>query len=165
MVISIEPRPWTVSGDEHVSLKETIFAQMTEAMRQKDTVRLDALRMLRAAIKNREIELREDLDDQEVVRLVGIQIKQRKEAIGQYQAGGRDDLAKKEEQELAVLAAFVPAQLSEAETRELVNAVIQELGAKDMKDMGQVMKTAIARAAGSADGKVVNQLVRERLGS
>jgi uncharacterized protein YqeY len=147
-----------------MSLKKTIIVQQTASTKARDTVRMNTLRMLRAAIKNREVELRTELDDQEVLRVIRTQIKQRKEAIRQFEDGGRDDLVNKEEQELAVLMSFMPEQLSVEAINDVVAAVIQELGAKDMKDMGRVMKTVMGQLAGSADGKLVNEMVRKHLG-
>ena len=148
-----------------MSLQETIQNQLIVATKEKDAVHVSTLRMLRAAIKNREVELQADLDDQEILRLVRTQIKQRKEAIRQFKDGGRDDLVNKEEQELAVLMSFMPEQLSVEAINDVVTAVIQELGAKDMKDMGKVMKTLMAKLAGSGDGKVVSEIVRKQLSS
>ena len=146
-----------------MSLQETIQNQLIVATKKKDAVHVGTLRMLRAAIKNRQVELQADLDDQEVLRLIRTQIKQRKEAIRQFEDGGRDDLVNKEEQELAVLMSFMPEQLSVEAINDVVAAVIQELGAKDMKDMGRVMKTVMGQLAGSADGKLVNEMVRKHL--
>lgn len=148
-----------------MSLQETILNQLVAATKEKDAVRVGTLRLLRAAIKNREVELQADLDDQEILRLIRTQIKQRKEAIRQFKDGGRDDLVNKEEQELAVLMSFMPEQLSVEAINDVVTVVIRELGAKDMKDMGKVMKTVMAKLAGSADGKVVSEIVRKQLSS
>ncbi len=148
-----------------MSLQETILNQLISATKEKDAVRVGTLRLLRAAIKNREVELQADLDDQEILRLIRSQIKQRKESIRQFKDGGRDDLVNKEEQELAILMSFMPEQLSVEAINDVVTAVIQELGAKDMKDMGKVMKTLMAKLAGSADGKVVSEIVRSQLSS
>ena len=124
---------------------------------------MNTLRMLRAAMKNREVELRAELKDAEIVRVIGSQIKQRKESIRQYEVGGRMDLAKKEEEELEILMSFMPEQISEEAVNRVVIEIIEELGAKNMKDMGMVMKAAMARLAGSADGKMVNDIVRKEL--
>jgi len=148
-----------------MSLKETILQQQTAATKAKDAVQINTLRMLRAAIKNREVELRGELEDQEVLRVVGIQIKQHRESIRQYKEGGRDDLVKKEEQELSILMSFMPEQLSEEAIAQAVTRVIEELGATDMKDIGRVMKTLMAELAGSADGKVVSEIARKQLSS
>ncbi|NVM23226.1 MAG: GatB/YqeY domain-containing protein [Desulfobacterales bacterium] len=144
-------------------LKETIDNQLVAATKEKDTVRISTLRLLRAAIKNREVELQSSLDDQEIVRLVRTQIKQRKEAIRQFKEGGRNDLADREEEELAVLMSFMPEQLSAEAIRQVVTDVIHNLGAKDMKDMGPVMKTVMGKLAGAVDGKLVNEIVRKQL--
>ena len=148
-----------------MSLKETILQQQTAATKAKDVVQINTLRMLRAAIKNREVELRGELEDQEVLRVVGTQIKQHRESIRQYKEGGRDDLVKKEEQELSILMSFMPEQLSEEAIAQAVTRVIEELGATDMKDIGRVMKTLMAELAGSADGKVVSEIARKQLSS
>jgi len=148
-----------------MSLKETILQQQTAATKAKDVVQINTLRMLRAAIKNREVELRGELEDQEVLRVVGTQIKQHRESIRQYKEGGRDDLVKKEEQELSILMSFMPEQLSEEAIAQAVTRVIKELGATDMKDVGRVMKTLMAELAGSADGKVVSEIARKQLSS
>jgi uncharacterized protein YqeY len=146
-----------------MSLQETIQNQLIVATKKKDAVHVGTLRMLRAAIKNREVELQAGLDDQEILRLIRAQIKQRKESIRQFKEGGRDDLVNKEEQELAILMSFMPEQLSVEAINDVVTAMIQELGAKDMKDMGRVMKKVMGQLAGSADGKLVNEMVRKHL--
>jgi uncharacterized protein YqeY len=148
-----------------MSLQETIQNQLIVATKERDAVRVSTLRMLRAAIKNREVELQTELDDQEVLRLIRTQIKQRKEAIRQFKEGGRDDLVNKEEQELAVLMSFMPEQLSPEAINNVITAVIQELDARDMKDMGRVMKTVMGQLADAADGKVVSEIVRSQLSS
>ncbi|UCD87662.1 MAG: GatB/YqeY domain-containing protein [Desulfobacterales bacterium] len=148
-----------------MSLKETILEQQNAATKLRDVVQINTLRMLRAAIKNREIELRAELDDREILRVIRTQIKQHKDSIHQYKEGGRHDLAKKEEQELTILGSFMPEQLSEEAITHIVRRVIQELDAKDMKDMGRVMKTLMMKLADSADGKVVSDIVRKELAS
>ena len=146
-----------------MSLKETIAQQLAGATKAKDAVRMNTLRMLRAAIKNREVEVRAELEEGEIVRVIGTQIKQRKESIRQYEEGGRTDLAKKEEAERDILMAFMPEQMSEEEVTRVVLEVIDELDAKEMKDMGRVMKAAMVKFAGSADGKMVNEIVKRKL--
>ncbi len=146
-----------------MSLKKTILQQQTAATKAKDSVRLNTLRMLRAAIKNREVELRAELDDREILRVVRTQIKQHRDSMRQYKDGGRNDLADKEEQELAILMSFMPEQASEEAIARIVVQVIEELDAKDMKDMGRVMKTLMDKLAGSADGKVVSDIVKKQL--
>jgi len=146
-----------------MSLKKTIIVQQTASTKARDTVGMNTLRMLRAAIKNREVELRTELDDQEVLRVIRTQINQHRDSIRQYKEAGRNDLEKKEEQELAILMSFMPEQLSEEAIAKMVTRVIEEVDAKDMKDMGKVMKLLMAKVAGSADGKVVSEIVRKQL--
>jgi len=146
-----------------MSLKETIAQQLAGATKSKDTVRMDTLRMLRAAIKNREVEIRGELEDAEILRVIGSQIKQRKESIRQYEEAGRTDLAQKEGEEREILMSFMPEQISEEGVKRVVTEIVEELDAKDMKDIGRVMKAAMTRFAGSADGRVVNEIVRETL--
>ena len=146
-----------------MSLKKTIAEQLADATKARDAVRMDTLRMLRAAIKNREVELRAELEDGEILRVIGTQIKQRRESVRQYEDAGRGDLAAKEAEELTILMSFMPEQMSEEVVNRAVVAIIHELGAKDMKDMGRVMKAAMAKFAGSADGKMVNEIVKREL--
>lgn len=148
-----------------MSLQKTIHNRLIVATKEKDTVCVSTLRMLRAAIKNREVELQAELDDNEILRLISTQVKQRKEAIRQFKDGGRDDLVNKEEQELAVLMLYLPEQHSPETINDIVAGVIQELDAKDLKDMGRVMKTVMGQLAGSADGRLVNEIVRNHLSS
>jgi uncharacterized protein YqeY len=148
-----------------MSLKKTIIEQLMAATKARDAVRMDTLRMLRAAIKNREVELRTELDNQEILRVIGTQVKQHKDSIRHYKEAGRHDLQMKEEEELAILMSFMPEQLSEEAIVKMVTRVIQEVDAKDMKDMGKVMKLLMAEVAGSADGKVVSEIVRKQLSS
>ena len=146
-----------------MSLQKTIHNRLIVATKEKDTVYVSTLRMLRAAIKNREVELQAELDDQEILRLISTQVKQRKKAIRQFKDGGRDDLVNKEEQELSVLMSYLPEQHSPEAINDIVAGVIQELGAKDLKDMGRVMKTVMGQLAGSADGRLVNEMARKHL--
>jgi uncharacterized protein YqeY len=146
-----------------MSLKETISQELAAATKARNAVRMSTLRMLRAAIKNREVELRAELEDPEVLRVIGTQVKQHKDSIRQFEDAGRSDLVKREQEELDILMSFMPEQLSEAAITKVVAGVIRDLDAKDMKDMGRVMKAAMARLAGSADGKIVNEIVRKEL--
>ncbi|MBN2333326.1 MAG: GatB/YqeY domain-containing protein [Deltaproteobacteria bacterium] len=146
-----------------MNLKEQLTEDMKTAAKAKDKVRLSTIRMVRADIKNKEIALRHELADGEIMKLLATLVKQRKESIGQFEKGGRDDLVAKEQAELEVLAAYLPEQLDEAEVEELVKAAIAETGATSKKDMGLVMRTVMARAGGRADGKIVNRLVSSLL--
>ena len=149
-----------------MSLNQRIIQELKAATKAKDAVRMNTLRMLRAAIKNREIELRTELEDQEILRVIRTQVKQHRDSIRHFKEAGRSDLTKKEEQELTILMSFMPEQLSEEAIAQMVAQVIEELGAKDMADMGRVMKRLMGgKLASSADGKLVNEIVRKQLSS
>jgi uncharacterized protein YqeY len=147
-----------------MSLKDQLTADMKEAMKAKQTERLGTIRQLRSAIKNKEIELGKELDDDAVVAVIGTLVKQRREAAQMYRDNERPELADKEEAELAVLQDYLPAQLGEDEIRQIVSEVIAAVGATSLKDLGKVMPQVMARTKGAAEGKLVNQLVREQLG-
>jgi uncharacterized protein YqeY len=146
-----------------MALRERIQDDLKSALKggRKDALR--ALRMLQAGLKNREIELRRPLEDDDVLKVIQGAVKQRKDSIAQYEAGGRDDLVAQERAELDVLSAYLPEQLGQAELEALVDAAIAEVGASGPKDMGAVMKRALALCAGRADGAAVNALVRAKL--
>jgi len=146
-----------------MGLKDQLTSDMKEAMKAKQAERLSTIRQLRSAIKNKEIDLKQELDDEAVISVIGTLVKQRRESALMYRDNGRPELADKEEAELAVLLGYLPAQLSETELREIVAAVIAETGVSSIKDLGKVMPQIIARTKGAADGKLVSQLVREQL--
>ncbi|OEU77093.1 MAG: glutamyl-tRNA amidotransferase [Desulfuromonadales bacterium C00003093] len=146
-----------------MSLKDQLITDMKEAMKAKQAERLSTIRQLRSAIKNKEIALAQELDDDAVISVIGTLVKQRREAAQMYRDNERPELADKEEAELLVLQAYLPAQLSETELRKLVAVVVREVGASSLKDLGKVMPQVMARTKGAADGKLVNQLVREQL--
>lgn len=147
-----------------MSLEEELVGQLRQAMKEKDNLRVNTLRLLKAAIKNREVELQRKLEDDEISRLIRTQVKQHEDAIRQFHEGGRNDLVSKEQAELAILMSFLPQQLSPEAISQEVAVVIRELGAESIKDMGRVMKTVMAKLAGSADGRLVNEIVRKQLG-
>ncbi len=146
-----------------MNLNQQLNQAMKEAMKAKDTERLNAIRLIRSAIKNREIELREELDDQGVIAILSTLVKQRKESAQVYRDNQRPDLAEKEEAELAVLQEFLPEPLTDGELKTLIDEVVAELGAASMRDMGPVMKQVGERAQGRADGKRASELVKARL--
>ncbi len=146
-----------------MTLKDQLTQDMKEAMKAKQPERLGTIRQLRGAIKNKEIELQKELDDDGVIAVVSTLVKQRRESAQMYAENGRPELAAKEEAELAVLQEYLPAQLGEEAIRELVKAAIAEVGATSIKDLGKVMPLVMGRTKGAADGKIVNQLVREQL--
>ena len=137
---------------------------IADAMRSRDQIRLVALRMLKAALVNREIDRGRPLDDGEARQVVGSLVKQRKDSIEQFTKGGRQDLADKEAAEIRVLESYLPPSADPAAVERAVIEAIAETGASSPKDMGRVMKAAMAKLAGqSVDGKSVNELVRQKL--
>ncbi len=148
-----------------MSLKARVTDDMKTAMRAKETVRLGTIRLLLAAIKQKEIDERIELDDAAVSSIVEKLIKQRKDSISQFQAAGRDDLVAVEQAELAVLQAYLPEQLSAAEVEAAVTAAIAESGASSARDMGKVMGLLKPRLAGRADMGQVSALIKARLAS
>lgn len=147
-----------------MALKERLLEDIKTAMKSKQAERLEVLRFLNAAIKNREIELRPNpVNDAEVMSVIQKLTKQRTDSIEQYRAANREDLATKEESELLILKEYLPKQLSEAETKQLVQEAIAEAGATTIKDMGKVMKLAAEKAQGRADNKVLSQYIKEKL--
>ncbi len=146
-----------------MSLQDQLTSDMKDAMRAKDSARLSTIRQLRSAIKNKEIEKGTSLDDDAVIGVISTQVKQRREAAQMYRDNERLDLAEKEEAEQAILQAYLPQQLDEDELRSIIAEVITAQGATSPKDMGKVMGPVMAKTRGCADGKRVNQLVRELL--
>lgn len=146
-----------------MSLQETLVSAMKDAMRSKQSERLGVIRMLRSAIKNAEIERKQELDDEEIISLLATQVKQRRDAAQVYRAGGREELAHKEEVEIGVLQEFMPAPLSAAEIDEIIETAVQELGATSMQEMGKVMQQVSAATRGRAEGRVVSEMVKQRL--
>jgi uncharacterized protein len=147
-----------------MSLKEKIIADLTDAMRAKDAARLGTLRMVKANIMNRQIEKGGELTDEEVQKALQSLVKQRRDSIEQYEKAGRDELAEKEASEISHIEAYLPQAASGEEIAAAVDAAIAETGASSMKDMGTVMKAAMAHLSGkSADGKVVSETVKAKL--
>jgi uncharacterized protein YqeY len=149
-----------------MSLKNEIIADMTAAMKAKDAARTSTLRMLKAAITNREKEGGGEISDEDVLKLLRSQLKQRRDSVDQYQKGGRQDLADKEQAEIVIIEEYLPQGASAEEIDQAVTAAVAETGAASMKDMGAVMKAAMARLAGkNADGKAVSEAVKAKLAS
>jgi uncharacterized protein YqeY len=146
-----------------MTLLDRIEGAMRDAMRARDTRRTQTLRMAMAAAHNRKIELRRDLTDDEVVEVLGRQVKQRRESIDIYRAAGREDRAVEEEAEAAILVEFMPEQLSDAELESLARAVIAETGAGAPSDMGRVMGRLVPQVRGRADGRAVSDVVKRLL--
>ena len=146
-----------------MSLKDRINDDMKAAMRARDTARLGTIRLLLAAVKQREVDERVTLDDAAVTAVIDKMIKQRKDSIGQFEAAGRTDLASNESAELDVLAEYMPAQLSEAEVAGEVQAAVAQTGAAGPQDMGKVMGVLKPKLAGRADMTAVSALVKTAL--
>ena len=147
-----------------MSLKERISEDMKAAMRAKDSDRLGTIRMLQAAIKQREVDERITLDDTQIMAALEKMIKTRKEAIEQFRAGNREDLAEKEAREIAQLQVYLPEQLSAAELEAVIAAAIASTGASSIKDMGKVVATVKQQAAGRADMAAVSAAIKAKLG-
>lgn len=147
-----------------MDLKTQIIEEMKTAMRARDTQRLSAIRLLLASIKQKEVDERKDLTDQEVIAVVEKMIKQRRESIAQYEKAARDDLAEVEKFELGVLQAYMPQALSDSEVEGAVAQALTESGAQSVRDIGKVMGVLKNKLAGRADMSVVSALVRARLG-
>jgi uncharacterized protein len=147
-----------------VELREKILADIKSAMVSKDTIKLNTLRFLNSAIKNKEIDSRPTpINADDVMAVIKKLVKQRKESIEQFSAAGRQDLADNETAELKVLEVYLPAQMSKEQIEALVIEVIAATGAKTIKDMGTVMKETQARSAGSADGKLISEVIKSKL--
>jgi uncharacterized protein len=148
-----------------MSLKERITGDMTAAMKARDAARLSTLRMVKAAVQNREIEKGGQLSDEEMTKALQTLVKQRRDSVEQYEQAGRAELAEKESAEIAVIEEYLPRAASREEIERAVEEAVAETGASSMKEMGVVMKAALARLAGrNADGKTVSELVRAKLG-
>lgn len=149
-----------------MSLPEKIQKDMVEAMRSRQEPRLSTLRMVKTALKNKEIDKRSSLDEKEALAVLTTLIKQRKDSIEQFTRGGRQELADKEAAEIAIIESYMPKAAAEEEVTATVRATITEMGSPTMKDMGTVMKTAMAKfaAAGTrVDGKLVSEIVKREL--
>ena len=148
-----------------MSLYQRLDQALKEAIKNQQPVATSTLRMLKSAIRYREVDVRRTLTEAELQATINTQVKQRREAVAEYTKAGRPELARQEEEELSVLLSFLPPQLSPEEMAAAVNAVIAELGATGPNDLGKVMKNAMARLAGRADGKVIRDIAQQRLGS
>ncbi len=148
-----------------MSLKDQMTAAMKEAMKAKDALTLGAIRMMITAVKNREIEQRSELDDAGVTAILSTLMKQRRESAEAFREGDRIELAEKEEAELAVIQRFLPEPLDDAELDAIIEKAVAETGAASMRDMGKVMKIVSAETVGRADGRIVSERVKARLGA
>ena len=148
-----------------MTLKQRIIDDMTAAMRAKDAPRLSTLRMVKAAMMNRQIEKGSELTDEELAKMLQSLVKQRRDSVEQYEKGGREELAAKERAEIGVIEEYLPQAATRKEIEEAVAAAIRETGASSMREMGVVMKATQARLAGrGADGRTVSEIVKGKLG-
>jgi len=149
-----------------MSIVEKVEKDLVQAMKAQEALRLSVLRMIKAALMNKKVERGKPLDDPEAFAVLRTLAKQRRESVEAFRKGGRDDLADKEEAEIKIVEAYLPTGASDEEIERAVAAAIAETGAAGAKDLGKVMKAAMARLAGkNADGKRVNERARARLGS
>ena len=146
-----------------MSLYDTILLDLRKSIKGQDKEKLSVLRGLKTAIKNKQIELRQELNDDQILAVISSELKKRKEAIEMFGEGSRQDLVEKEEAEIEILSSYLPPQLSEEEIKETLAQVIEEVSASSPKDLGKVMKSAMVKLAGRADGREVNRLARELL--
>jgi len=149
-----------------MSIAEKITNDMTAAMKARDEHRLSTLRMVKSALKNKEIDKRAPLDDQETLAILSTLIKQRKDSIEQFLKGGRKELADKEAAEIQIIEGYMPKAAGEEEVANVVRATISEMGSPTMKDMGAVMKTAMSKFSANGtrvDGKMVSEMVKKQL--
>ncbi len=147
-----------------MSLRDRLAEDLKHAMKSKDQLRMDVIRMIKAAILNKEVELKKDLDDAEMSRIMSTLIKQRRESVIQFEKAQRVELAEKERKEITIIEAYLPQAISPQELEHIVSSVISETGAGTLKDMGAVMKAVMARLTGQTiDGKVISDLVRAKL--
>jgi uncharacterized protein YqeY len=146
-----------------MGLEERLVEEMKQAMKSSDKERLSTIRMIRSAVKNKEIELRKKLDDGAVIKVIQGMLRRGEESLEQFQTGGRMDLVEKETKEMEILKSFLPQPLSQEEILKIIDETIQETEASSMKDIGRVMKSIMPKLEGKTDGKLINQLVKQKL--
>lgn len=146
-----------------MSLKQKLQEDLKSSMKNKDTVRKSVVTLIRASIKQFEVDNRVDLDEDGIIDVIAKQLKQRRDALVEFEKAGREDLIKETEAEIEVLKEYLPQQLSEEELEEIVKSTISEVGATSMKDMGKIMSVIQPKVKGRADGKLINKLVKQNL--
>jgi len=147
-----------------MSLHDRLTQDLKLAMKARDQLRMDVIRMVKAAVMNKELELKKDLDDAEMSRVMTTMIKQRRESVELFEKGNRAELAAKERHEITILESYLPQAISPEQLATIVDAAIQETGAHSLKEMGAVMKAVMVRVAGqTVDGKQISDLVRAKL--
>ena len=146
-----------------MSLKEKLQEDLKSSMKNKDTIRKSVVTLIRAAIKQHEVDNRVELADDDIIDIISKQLKQRKDSLAEFQKANRDDLVEETKSEIQVLEGYLPQQLSEEELEKIVIETIAEVGATSMKDMGKIMATIKPKTAGRADGRKINELVKKNL--
>ncbi|MGF7056351.1 GatB/YqeY domain-containing protein [Brassicibacter mesophilus] len=146
-----------------MSLKEKLMDDLKTSMRNRDKTRKDVVTMIRAAVKQKEVDERVELDDESIIDIISKQVKQKKDAVEDFQKGQRQDLVELTEKEIEILLEYLPLQLTEAELDEIVKAAIDEVGANTAKDIGKIMSNVLPKVKGRADGSLVNKIARQYL--
>ncbi|WP_290771201.1 GatB/YqeY domain-containing protein [Anaerofustis sp.] len=146
-----------------MSLKETLLGDLKKAMKEKDNITKSTVTMVRAAILQIEKDNKVELGDEEIIDVVSKQVKQRKDALSEFEKAGREDLVEETKAELNVLMKYLPKQLSKEEVKSIVENAVEKVGAKSVKDMGKIMSEVMPKIKGKADGKLVNEIARELL--
>lgn len=146
-----------------MSLKDKLMDDLKTSMKSKDKVRKDVVTMVRSAVKQKEVDERVELDDQDIIEIISKQVKQKRDAIEDFKKGERDDLVQLTENEVKILLEYLPEQLSEEELTELVKTAIAQVGATSMKDMGKIMGNLMPAIKGKADGSLVNKIAKDYL--
>ena len=146
-----------------MNLEERLVEEMKQAMKSNNKFKLSTIRMIRSALKNKEIDLRKKLENEDIVKVIQAMMRKGEESVEQFETGGRMDLVEKEKSEIEIMKSFLPKPLSQEEILEIIDQSIQETQASSLKDMGKVMKSVMPKIGGKADGKLINQLVKERL--
>ena len=148
-----------------MGLAERLLEEMKAAMKSNDKVRLSTIRMIRSAVKNREIDLRKPLDEEEIQRVIQGMIRKGEESLEQFRLGGRMDLVEKEGNEIQILKSYLPESMTREALVIVIDQAIKETESTSIRDLGKVMKSVISKVQGKADGKLINQLVKDRLSS
>ena len=145
-------------------LKEQLMQDLKDAMREKDTIKKDTVQMVRAAILQIEKDKGIEVDDSKIIEIIAKEVKGKKDALVEFEKGGRQDLIDQTNKEIEILSKYLPKQLSKEEIKEIVSKIISDIGATSMKDMGIIMKEAKSEIGAGADGKTINEVVKELLG-
>lgn len=146
-----------------MSLKEKLMEDMKSSMKNKDTLRKNTITMVRASIKQREVDERIELTDEDIIDIIAKQVKEKRDVIQDFEKGGREDLVEQTKKEIEILLEYLPKQLTEEEVEEIVKETIKEVDAKSIKDIGLIMKSVMPKIKGKADGSMVNSIARKYL--